>query len=796
MVSTVDQSPVLRAQRWVLAVMALFPERRDVDGGFSTIVTRPLGSAQALAALAADGLVDADDVRRELVLLMAAARQSEPVYNLARASLIAARAHTAYLLPLDEAWTTAVACARSLQQHCRGWFSMAEACLTGLTTHQGEAIGRGAREAFYALHARPDSPWNVVPWKTELPAELPPPDVAVDRVHVHDSESLGQALAEARPGQTVVLAPARYVGPFRLATPGLHLEGGPDVILTHADDVSTAEPLLAVHGPTAITGLLLRPAANSTAIVAHGDLFVMDGCRVEGGGRGLVTHGFLKVKDSVFVGQDVALAPIDGAIALERVDVEGAGLALSLGAGVTTLRVDHGSALECRQTLACGSSQTSSTTPTPSIRLRSFRANTGNLDFRDDGRTTLWDCRLDGGVRVGGGEFLAERCQFGGASRIDYAIATFRDCHFLGASDDNLVLGEGHFTSIQGGQIGSVENPTCANVRVLGGTLRMEGVGLGPSHGQNLCVAPIRSAAAGHVVNARVELIDVVLSGAGREALVVRAEPGSDVRVKAKNLRIRGAISSGVLALGADLELTGLDICDVGASALVATRSRLRVIGFGLRGARAGVLLEAGSCFIARDVVATSVDGPLIRIHGARAAIAASDILLTGRVDGGAMLGVARALVPHSGLELDDAIVELDRCRLSVNALRLSASRVLLRKCEVAEGAITKDEPSVVAGDPTPSHSTAISPLLVPFKVEPLEAWGVEPTIDKLLNIARNLSKRMGYADRLGLRATSQGLRIDGPLPVVARFAPALSALLSEATSTGLALAEVLEPSE
>lgn len=801
-----EPSPVVSAQRWVLAVMALFPERRDPDGSFSSIVTRPLGSAQALNALAADGLVDADDVRRELLLLMAAARSSEPIYNLARASLIAARAHTAYLIPLEEAWATATECARALQQHCRGWFSMAEACLTGLTTHEGEATGRVAREAFYALHARPDSPWNLVPWKTELPRVLPPPEVVTERIHVADSAALTAALACARPGQTLTLAPNRYTGPFHVTTAGLTLLGGPEVFLVPATDAAP-EPLITLLAPSALHGLTLRPQPGSTAIHAHTPFLALDECSIEGGERAVVFAGsFLQIRDTNILGAQVGLTVNAGAASLSAVTFDGCRVAIEQGHAMNGLTIRGSEARGCGATFACarrptqrfarpGAESQGEAASTPVIRLHRFISNSGILDFRDDGKISLVECRLDGGFRVGGGEFLAERCQFSASSRIDFTIATLRECHFLGAAEDNLTLGEGHFTTLVGGQLAGAEGADAANLRILGGTVRLEGVGLGPSAGHNLYVA---SSLAGlrtgesHRTGARVELVDVVMSSAGKDAMRIDGEH-DEVLVKTKTLRIRGAGTNAVFARRARLELVGLDVADAAQGALQAHDCHIEIVGFGLRGVRFGMRVHS-STLMARDLVATSIEGRLIEVSGGRAAITASDILLSGHAGLGAILAVARAHVPAHGLAVVSAECELDRCRLAKGALTLVDARLSLKRCEVEPDAVTTDALSSVATDPAPSHATAISPLLVALKPEPFQAWGVAPDIARLLAVARLLARRLGYLERLGLREMPQGLRIDGPLPVVARFAPALSALLASPASLGLALSELLEP--
>ena len=211
-----------------------------------------------------------------------------------------------------------------------------------------------------------------------------------------------------------------------------------------------------------------------------------------------------------------------------------------------------------------------------------------------------------------------------------------------------------------------------------------------------------------------------------------------------------------------------------------------------MRGARTGLRLVS-STLVARAVVATGVDGALLDVDAGRVAIAASDILLTGRVGGDATLAVARAHVPADGLRLEGARGELDRCRLAPGSVFLAAAELHLRRCETEADAVTSDAEASIVTDQVPPLGTSMSPLLVVLKPEPFEAWGVHADIGRLLAVARHLARRLGYLERLGLRETLQGLRIDGPLPIVARFAPQLSALIASPASLGLALAELLE---
>jgi hypothetical protein len=762
---------MLEAQRWVLAVMALFPERRDADGTFTPLVSRPLGSARALELLHADGLHDSNDVRRELVLLDAAARRADPVWNRARSVLVAARAHTAYLLPLDEAWSHALEGARHIQQRCRGWFSMAEACLTGLAAHHGANAGALAREHFYTLHARPDSPWNEVPWQTVLPDRLPPPDDRPALVEVHDGPTLTEALARATPGQTLRLMPGHYRGTFATEVAGLTLTGGPEVFLEHVGLAS--EPLLRVDAPTALHDLTLRGPSHATLVSGQSDFLHLSDCELEGGHCGLVWRGrYLQVKASrVAPAGPSALDLAAGHVVLADATLEGT---VSLGPDCAFIRAD---ATRVRGDLRLIPRVTSL-----SARLTKLELS-GKFDFQANAAVILHDSRLDEGLLFSGGELHLERCQLGATSHISHATAHLRDCHFLASKLGNLVLGEGQITTCVGGQLAGVESPDHANLAILGGRVRLEGVALGPSAGPNL------SASA-----ARLELHAVTLSSSGGDACTLE-----DVVTSGAGLRIRGPAGRGLVVSRGALGLAEVDLAETGRSALVVEHeAELAIVGLGLRApATAGqdraIHLRGGARVLIRDLVATHAEAQLrVEDDGTRVAVVAPQVEVRASVRE-ALLALSGARIPTSGLVAELATIELEASILAPAALALTASELHLRKVEADTGAFVLDGTSKLFRDEPAPPTTAISPLLVSPRRDPFVAWGLTGEVGELASVARVLARRMGYLDRLGLRETAQGLRVDGPLPVVARFAPALNALLQRPGALGLALAEALD---
>ncbi len=760
---------MLYAQSWVLAAMALFPERRDSEGRFSPIVSRPSHSARALELLHADGLLDGNDVRRELVLLDTASRRADPVWNLARAILIAARAHTAYLLPLEEAWAIALENARILQQRCRGWFSMAEACLTGLATHHGEAVGNAARDSFYALHAHPESPWNRVSWQTHLPEKLPPPDTRALLIEVHDATSLASALASGEPGQTIRLRPGHYSGAFTVTRPGLTLEGGPDVIL----NAPTTGALLDIHAPVALHGLALRGSSTTPLILAEGDFLHISDCRFEGGGLALAWRGrYLQLRGCDLESSEVGLELHSGHAVLFDNDLRGSRATLTIGPECNFVRID-----ETRITGIF------SVLPREShLSLRCSKLELSGPFHVDAGpsKALVSESRLDFGVRFHGLEIHLERCQLGGTSELDHCTAHLRDCHFLNSGSGNLILGEHQTTTCIGGQMAGVESPEHANILILGGEVRLDGVALGPSSGSNIVAT-----------NTRLEFTNIAMSTAGADACILHQVTSSGSR-----LRIRGAARSGLVIHGGQHGLSEVDLVELGGYGVIVDEgAEFAVAGLGLRGVGGHALqVSEGACVLIRDFVAMSVSDASMFLSGeaTRAAIVAPQVELRAHVMK-ALLALGGARIPTSGIVAELAHIELEGGILAPAALALTGSELWLRKVEADAGALVLDGTSHLFRDEPAPPTTAISPLLIAPRRDPFIAWGFTGEVAELASVARVLARRLGYLERLGLRETPQGLRVDGPLPVVARFAPALNALLQNPGALGLALAEALE---
>src|SRR5690606_29550855 len=84
-----------------------------------------------------------------------------------------------------------------------------------------------------------------------------------------------------------------------------------------------------------------------------------------------------------------------------------------------------------------------------------------------------------------------------------------------------------------------------------------------------------------------------------------------------------------------------------------------------------------------------------------------------------------------------------------------------------------------------------MAPLLVGLVRERHTLSGATATHAPLPRFARTVITRLGL-DALTLRETSNGVRVDGPLGAIARFAPALEALFDEPGALGVTLASLL----
>lgn len=779
-------SPIERAQRRVLAIMSLMPERRSDDGGFSAVVARPLGTARALRALRADGLEDETDLRRAIVLRRAAARTSDAAWNLVRAAVLGARGHTAYWLSLEEAWGEVVASARELQHMHRGWFSMAEACLVGIRNEAGEAAAEAARAVYVELHAREDSPWNLVPWSAEIPAELPTPRFGLPVVQVRDASELTAALAAATPGTTVRVTQGEYLGSFTISVPGVTLVAdAPGVLFGQKVGEETLE-IVTATAPCAVHGVTFKPSGG-VPFVAH-DFARLEECHFIGGPRAAVLAArdaaeppTLQLARCTIRGtREVAIALEGGKLVADDVDLGPMpGTALTSSGGCVRMRDVR--IVECDK-IDWGDS--------PNVHLRKLRLErSGGMSALRGSRLVLEACEVvegDALVLDGGSEVSAERCRFVRSrgphvELIGSSKASFRDCDFHDAGASAIVLRPGSKSEIIGGQVvGAGEH----GIAIDGAEdVRLERVALGPN--------VLRDAI--HVRSSeRIAIRSCTASGMGHSGLDVQA---SDVSID--GLHIRG-VDCGVRAVDARLDARRLDISEARVAGVALEGATLSAIGIGLRHCRDGLTLDRSTALV-RDLVLghheAADTGTIVVLRGnSRLGVHLVDGSLTGRVSA-SLLGLSRVVLRPGALVVEDGTLFCDRSALRGAAAVAASgqSRLAIHKSEIEDGSLAWTKDCELVREPTPTWTTAISPLLLVPRSEPYIAWGDRGDVASLARIARAIAKRLGYTEKLGLRETREGLRVDGPLPVIARFASSLYALQAEAGALGAALAETLE---
>ncbi|MFO0745515.1 MAG: DUF1266 domain-containing protein [Myxococcota bacterium] len=782
-------STIERAQRRALAVMSLMPERRSDDGGFYAAVARPLGTARALRALRDDLLEDENDLRRAILLRRTAARSADVAWNLVRAAVLGARGHTAYWFSIAEAWNEVVTSARELQRMHKGWFSMAEACLVGIKNQLGEAAAEAARAVYFDLHSRPDSPWNLVPWTTEIPAEIPPPRFELPVAHVKDGAELAAALRAPAPGTIIRLAPGPYVGAFVVDVPGVALIA--DAPGVHFVDDGGEAPAILGRAPCAIHGITFE-LTRRVPIVAQ-DFLRAEECRFVGNARAVVMAPPPDVAEPPTLQlarcdftrtSDTAIVLGGGRLVADDVDVGPLpGRALSARAASIRMRdvrvVDAGMGFDLGDT--------------PSVDLRRVRLErSGGILAISGTRLAMHECEVVEGDAVvvdGESEIMAERCRFLRArgshvELVGSSRASFKDCDFLDSGATALTLRPGAKTEIVGGQI--VGSADCGLSIEGSEDVRLDRVALGPN---------IARSAIEVKHSERVAIRSCNASGMGESGLDVRA---SDIQID--GFHIRGA-RHGVHALDARLHARRLDISEVRVAAMALEGTTLVAIGVGFRHVHEGLVLLRSTALV-RDLVVGHHDlgspdaaSIIVLDEGARLALHIVDGVLGGRAKGGSLLGLSRVVLKSGALLVEGGSLFCDRSALrGVAAIAAhSGARLSIQKCELEEGAVKTTPECELVREATPTWTTAISPLLLVPKPEPFIAWGVRGDVACLARIARTLAKRLGYAEKLGLRETPQGLRVDGPLPVVARFASALHAVQAEAGALGAALAETLE---
>jgi len=782
-----EKSPIALAQRWVMAVPWHAVLRWNAPWDRFGLVPRPGRSAEAVQALDRQWrIVTTQDVERTLASLSASANARDAAWHLSNAVLVAELAHAAFLLDERRAWQAAVDAARALQRHHRGWFSMAEGYLRGLAIHRPESPDPAARDFLIGLHARPDSPWNTLAWNTELPEWIPPPlgreDVAV--VDVDSNEALDAALIET-PGARIRLAPGVYVGPFALNGEVLeraaHTANGS--VVFEVDE----GPLITTSGGACLRGLILRGAADAPAVACDGGFLRIEDCRFEGGSVGLEAVGsgeaaivqleslvFEGLSDSavtlarcITVGRDVAITSVGGAgfaLLHTRFCLEDAFIEAADRAGV----IAEGGELLLR-------------------KVRIHDAERWGVALLGGARAELIDVevmRSIVGLRAAEGAIIhAERCRLADAATanielLDIGGARFIDCHVTGGDWAGVWLHPGSGASFRGGQVGGSRQ---ACMMIEGGRdVSLAGVGIGPSHeGGGLFVA----------AGAEVKADGVFVSGAALAGVELRGST-----LVANDLRVRGSVEGMLVRDGSHLEGYRIDLAEIRGTGLWLACGSAAIAGLGVRKVGFGIVVGVDAKVLVQNLVCAHTT-VAAQVEGGRLALAGRLTLGGGalRVKGGQL--AARGLEGTS-LSASDAELYLEAGSATGAGLIdvQGRSRLVLMKVALGEDAIVSTGDSEILRDPPPSPVTAMSPLSISLVPERFAVWGVVADAGLLLRVVAALVARFAMADKVMLRETPTGVRVDGALPAIARLAPSVGMLFEEAGALGVLLADLIGP--
>ncbi|MCC6625347.1 MAG: DUF1266 domain-containing protein [Deltaproteobacteria bacterium] len=829
----IDADAIGRAQRWVMAVPGVLAQRWGAASDTFGMVPTPEHAWSTFVALRDDWGIDSPaSATGVLATLRARARDKAPAWNLARLVAIAGWSYRAGLLSLDDAWSQAASAARDLQKVHRGWFSMAEASFVGRDRELGIDYDLRAREdALTALHQAPWSPWNLLPWATPLPEDLPPPGEPErpEVLDVHDADGLRAALHEAPPRSVIRLHPGRYAGHFRARAPGHVIEAVPGVLPSSVVIAATQpEPVLTITGGTRVRGLTIAPDDHGPGIQVEArelPYLRLEDCFFSGGRSGLevLPSGAPDHElDDPVVELDRCFfeRPGDAAIVLS------AGLAMArdveiVGAGGDAIRTDAlGHTLVLERSRVERPAGTGITTRDAHVVLRRVVVDGAGRDGLRvaGGRVELDACEILGAARAGlraidDAQVDARGSRFAdcGTANVELAGtrgATFEQCHLTGGLGRGAYLHPAPGTVMRGGQIGGSVGASLVidgtPARALGQSehgdaigILLDGVGLGPSGGSALTLTH----------GASLSLVDVTVSGvAGPAVEVTRAH------LEALRLRVRNVAGDGlVVGQASRLEARRLECADIGGDALVlCERATATLGGLAVHGALRGLVARDHASAIVKDLVVSRCARALALEGESRVAVA-GDLSLGENLPGlvavrtGAALAVralrvdARPGAEHDGPVRGVLTIEGGRLHLDGGALRgaralvARGGRVVLARVTVSPDALLLADDTELVVDPTPPAVTALSPLHLPLCPEPLAHWGAPADVATLARLALHLADGLGLAARVAIREAAGGVRIDGPLPAIARLAPALEALFTELGALGLALAEVAQ---
>jgi len=363
------------AQRYVLAIGGILTQlnhgRLDLLGGERVGV----GAVSTHGGLANWwGIVDGEDACETLDRLLAAhgARvtgepDNEVAFDLGRVHYIAGSAYVSCVLDAERAWQYCVRAARIAQRAYSSWaaFGAAYAAFRSRDAEaepepdddelENEAAQRRHRryvrskndgfEAVAQLRA-PGGGWHDLAWNVEIGTPAPPVLPEPASVRVTTSAELAAAIAAARTGDRIALAPATYTLALRLDDRCLWFVAEADGVIWTATGSESC--IMEEHGQFArFEGITFRapgPLHGAPATCVHVDqgLFSFERCRFEGavGGVSVDDDATAMFTDCAFAcGQTAVECGEDGVVALRGCELVGGDIAaISLQTATARIR--------------------------------------------------------------------------------------------------------------------------------------------------------------------------------------------------------------------------------------------------------------------------------------------------------------------------------------------------------------------------------------------------------------------------------------------------------------------------
>lgn len=828
------------AQRFVLALPGILGEAWTAEWDTFGMRSGHRHLRDAVWALHHDWGIDSTASATERLDALLSPEE-RPAWNLCRAVAVAGWAHRAGYLPLETAWGYAVRAARALQPLHSGWFSMAEAYLSGHDEQFGDSddpIERQAREHLAALHALPCSPWNLIPWRTPLPAHLPPPndpDVS-DLFVVGTTDELHQALFDAPADSIIRLRAGRYRGCFQAREAGLTVEAlpGAEAIFEPADGQKGAPVFIVAEGAMVLRGLTFVPSAVGV-FQQHPYLRIED-CTFKGGagdgihivpaqvdGEPVPSDFVLQIARTRFEQmKDGAVWTACGLILMEDVNID-----LAYGNG---LAITEAAELRARRTTI------------RNIGKSGIRAAKG-------GKVWLEGVTIEGvnqaGVALNGGAHELREVDIararagllvdGGASALVWR-SRLRDCAAANVELVNCGPVNIMSTSLEGGQ--------------------WAGLWCHPGHGANHLDVAIGGSRLANVFidGGRDVSMRLCRLGPSLEGGLLFAANGADVElIGAQGER---AVAAGIEVAGSRVRLAGLSLKDVGGAALVAhSGGRLEASlvdlakvrgdvavwltqgGFGSfetlqidgvgpgegptrKGGR-GLVVGEGSTALVQNLIVRDLggQGPDVPDHeralallvGERSRCAVARALAVGGEDdaiqvisGGLLAARELTVVGQSGYGI---LVSAGELRLEHSTLR-GESALSLKEGAVAtlvETGFERGAVRIEKGCTCERHGEwpedRAGPI-VALDTAAFEAWGVAPTIVHFAGLVALIAARRGFDD-VHFRPDARqplALVLEGAPDQVAALAAAVEHVMATPGALGVALAEVVheqpEPEE